>query len=210
MHSVQNFKTLHIEYQIVHYAKVSIVKMCLLSWVHKLEVPMFCTYHVIDRVSSIIKCKKKYFVCKSVFKKLRWWWSLCLPVYLLNVFQCCAVAARVCLFRSPRSRQLDSMSSLDLEASAAASTATVLLLQMYELCCWHYYPQSLSLLLPLVSNSATHFLQTWSMWPSLLKYQLKTLREGSGFQIRWIFGKVPKGGMGHFQSKNLYCRFWEI
>ena len=160
--------------------------------------------------------KKEYFVCTSVFKKLRWLnlesrvMILVSASAYLNVFQCCAVAARVCLFRSPRSRQLDSMSSLDLEASAAASTATVLLLQMYELCCWHYYPQSLSLLLPLVSNSATHFLQTWLMWPSLLKYQLKTLREGSGFQIGWIFGKVHKGGGCYFQSKNLYCRFWEL
>ena len=24
------------------------------------------------------------------------------------------------------------------------------------------------------------------------------------------FGKVPKGGGGHFQSKNLYCRFFTI
>ena len=35
------------------------------------------------------------------------------------------------------------------------------------------------------------------------------LREGSRYQFGWIFGKVPRGG-GHFQSKNLYCRFWEL
>ena len=25
-----------------------------------------------------------------------------------------------------------------------------------------------------------------------------------------FFGKTPKGGGGHFQSKNLCCRFWEL
>ena len=38
-----------------------------------------------------------------------------------------------------------------------------------------------------------------------------SVREGSRYQIRWIFGKVPKGGCGgHFQSKSLCCRFWEL
>ena len=32
-----------------------------------------------------------------------------------------------------------------------------------------------------------------------------TVREAFPFQNGWIFGKVPKGG--HFQSKNLCCRF---
>ena len=36
------------------------------------------------------------------------------------------------------------------------------------------------------------------------------LREGSGYQIGWIFEKLPRGGGGHFQSKNLCCRFWEL
>ena len=35
-----------------------------------------------------------------------------------------------------------------------------------------------------------------------------SIREGSRYQIGWSFGKVPKGGGSHFQSKNLYCRFW--
>ena len=37
-------------------------------------------------------------------------------------------------------------------------------------------------------------------------------REGSRYQIWWIFGKVPKGGRvgGHFQSKNLSCKFGEL
>ena len=34
------------------------------------------------------------------------------------------------------------------------------------------------------------------------------IREGWRLQNGWIFGKVPKGGGCHFQSKNLYCRFW--
>ena len=37
---------------------------------------------------------------------------------------------------------------------------------------------------------------------------MATLRDAFPFQNVWIFGKVPKGGGGHFQSKNLYCRFW--
>ena len=35
------------------------------------------------------------------------------------------------------------------------------------------------------------------------------LREGSGYQIGWIFGKLPRGG-GQFQSKKLCCIFWEL
>ena len=36
------------------------------------------------------------------------------------------------------------------------------------------------------------------------------LREGWRHQIKWVFGKVKKGGggMGLFQSKHLYCIFW--
>ena len=33
------------------------------------------------------------------------------------------------------------------------------------------------------------------------------LRDAFPFQNGWIFGKVPKGGEGYFQSKNLCCRF---
>ena len=33
-------------------------------------------------------------------------------------------------------------------------------------------------------------------------------REASPYQNVWIFGKVPKGGGGHFQSKNFCCKFW--
>ena len=33
------------------------------------------------------------------------------------------------------------------------------------------------------------------------------VRDGSGYQNRWIFEKLP-GGRGHFQSKNFCCRFW--
>ena len=38
---------------------------------------------------------------------------------------------------------------------------------------------------------------------------LASYREADPFQNGWIFGKVPKGegGEGHFQSKNLCCRF---
>ena len=32
-------------------------------------------------------------------------------------------------------------------------------------------------------------------------------REASPLQNGWIFRKVPKGGGGHFRSKNLCCRF---
>ena len=41
-------------------------------------------------------------------------------------------------------------------------------------------------------------------------YCVYSIREGSGYQIGLIFGDMPKGGAGgaHFQSKNLYCRFW--
>ena len=34
------------------------------------------------------------------------------------------------------------------------------------------------------------------------------LRDRWRYQIGWMFGKVSKGGGGHFQPKNLYCRFW--
>ena len=34
------------------------------------------------------------------------------------------------------------------------------------------------------------------------------VREGWRLQNGWIFGKVPKGGGGHFQSKNLCCKIW--
>ena len=34
------------------------------------------------------------------------------------------------------------------------------------------------------------------------------IREGSGYQNGWIFGKVPKGEGGHFYSKNLCCKIW--
>ena len=39
------------------------------------------------------------------------------------------------------------------------------------------------------------------------------LREGSGYQIGWILGKVSKGGGGGgviSNPKNLFCRFWEL
>ena len=36
------------------------------------------------------------------------------------------------------------------------------------------------------------------------------VRDAFPFQNGWIFGKVPKGGGGHFQSKNLYCRFLSL
>ena len=39
---------------------------------------------------------------------------------------------------------------------------------------------------------------------------LQTLRDQWWYQYIWIFGKVPKGGGCHFQSKNEYCRFWEL
>ena len=35
-----------------------------------------------------------------------------------------------------------------------------------------------------------------------------TLREAYRYQNGWIFGKVPNGGGGHFQSKNFCCKFW--
>ena len=34
------------------------------------------------------------------------------------------------------------------------------------------------------------------------------LRDDWKYQNGCFFGKVPKGGGGHFQSKNFYCRFW--
>ena len=48
---------------------------------------------------------------------------------------------------------------------------------------------------------------------SLFKWTLNlnatlTFRDAFPFQNGWIFGKVPKGGGGHFQSKNLYCKIW--
>lgn len=48
-----------------------------------------------------------------------------------------------------------------------------------------------TILIFIVSDSATHFQHTWLMWPTLLKYQLETLREGSSFIIGLIFGRVP-------------------
>ena len=39
-------------------------------------------------------------------------------------------------------------------------------------------------------NSRSHY---WNGWP---------------LQSRWIFGKVPNRDGGHFQFKNLCCRFW--
>ena len=39
-------------------------------------------------------------------------------------------------------------------------------------------------------------------------YLKAPLRDAFPFQNGWIFGKVPKGGGGHFQSKNLYCKIW--
>ena len=38
---------------------------------------------------------------------------------------------------------------------------------------------------------------------------LLLLRDGSRYQIGWIFSSKGRGG-SHFQSKNLYCRFWEL
>ena len=53
--------------------------------------------------------------------------------------------------------------------------------------------------------------QGWSrseqQWDYVDKLTSLWLRDGSGLQNTWIFGQVPKGG-GHFQSKNLYSRFW--
>ena len=46
---------------------MQLLKMCLLSWVHKLDVLMFCTYHIINKVSSIIKCEKKNTLVAQVF-----------------------------------------------------------------------------------------------------------------------------------------------
>ena len=54
--------------------------------------------------------------------------------------------------------------------------------------------------------------EVWGEWTSEFKYfhfaiLAFLLRDGSGYQNRLIFGKLPKGGGGHFQSKNLYWRF---
>ena len=53
--------------------------------------------------------------------------------------------------------------------------------------------------------------QGWSrseqQWGYVDKLTSPWLRDGSGLQNTWIFGQVPMGG-GHFQSKNLYSRFW--
>ena len=35
-----------------------------------------------------------------------------------------------------------------------------------------------------------------------------SIRDGRCLQHGWILRKVQKGGRGHFQFKNLYCRFW--
>ena len=43
---------------------------------------------------------------------------------------------------------------------------------------------------------------------ALAKIWKENLRDAFPFQNGWIFGKVPKGGGGHFQSKNLYCKIW--
>ena len=62
----------------------------------------------------------------------------------------------------------------------------------------------------------THF-DKRSPSQTVLKYFLKrwriALRDGSGYQNWWIFGKLPKegevGGGGSFSSqKFIYCRFW--
>ena len=57
--------------------------------------------------------------------------------------------------------------------------------------------------------------QLWNLFHESLNLKLLTLdftlinlRDAYPFQNGWIFGKVPKGGGGHFQSKNLYCKIW--
>ena len=42
----------------------------------------------------------------------------------------------------------------------------------------------------------------------LLDLGCDMLRDGWPYENRWIFGKVPKGGGGHFQIEILCCRFW--
>ena len=60
---------------------------------------------------------------------------------------------------------------------------------------------------------ALEFIQTGE-WKKVFQRVLAQLKGGGCLRDRrrhqngWIFGKVPKGGVGHFQSKNLYCRFW--
>ena len=62
-------------------------------------------------------------------------------------------------------------------------------------------------------SSAAHGLQ---LTASLEYCSAVNIRDGSCYQIGWIFGKVSKEGGGggrgwrggHYQSKDLYCRFW--
>ena len=60
-------------------------------------------------------------------------------------------------------------------------------------------------------SSQTILHKDWFCWRE--EKGVGAIRDRSSYQIGWIFGKVPKGQRGggsHFQSQNLYCRFWEL
>ena len=59
---------------------------------------------------------------------------------------------------------------------------------------------------PHISASKHLFLFSFQFPPH--GYFLARVRGGPRYQMGQIFGKFPRGGGGHFQSKNLYCRFW--
>ena len=70
--------------------------------------------------------------------------------------------------------------------------------------------------LSLISNLTRYNQEKLKDWmPVLLNFKqfcydrlFFVITDGWWYQNGWIFGKVSKGGVGHFQSKNLYCRFW--
>ena len=56
------------------------------------------------------------------------------------------------------------------------------------------------------NNSILPFSVSWKIFWSISRYSSLSmknivLRDGRRYQIGWIFGKVPKGGGGHFQKK---------
>ena len=86
------------------------------------------------------------------------------------------------------------------------SAASHLQWELPQHCWWILTLKLIQADLPTSSQSLVtlRLISRLSTLPSWERIHL-CLREG--YQIGW---KVPRGGEGHFQSKNLYCRFWEL
>ena len=66
----------------------------------------------------------------------------------------------------------------------------------------------------MVRSFSRHVLTVASMetsWPfQIVLIEVRDGRVGQNYQNGWNFGKLSNGGGGHFQSKNLCCRFWKL